>query len=183
MELPQTGSASHKLKRSRLIGEKVERFGGSGNVSNMSKTDDSPQNVLSFCAGATTSAALWSVCLTAFIYISRVPSCSLSLKDRGIPTFLGHHDNAAARKGRENARGGGEKERWGRGCVNNANATSLITNCVFTPPPLLLSPSPLPRPHCCLPLLFRGLKTLSLNSAAIVICIIVGSFSRRRYPR
>lgn len=97
VELSQKGNASHKLKRSRLIGKKVERFVGSGNVSNMSQTDDSSQNVLSFCAGATTSAALRTICLTAFIYISRVPSCSLSLKDRGIPTFLGHHGNAAAR--------------------------------------------------------------------------------------
>lgn len=139
---------------------------------------------------------------------------SLSLKDRGIPTFLGRHGNAAARKkGRERrgGGGGGGVQGLGWGCVNNANATPLIIDCVFAPHPSspFTQPEPFDTHTHFLPHLFPrfhpitlipsslllrsgpglpfpcGFKNSSLRSTvAVIIIIISGSFNRRRwYPQ
>lgn len=86
--------------------------------------------------------------------------------------------------------------------VNNANATSLIIDYA-SPPPLFLNLDPPPHNHPLSSHTFRwdrslstlvtltlwsaspcGFKTQSAHSAVIVIIIIIGSFSRKRwYPR
>lgn len=70
------------------------------------------------------------------------------------------------KRGREREERRRDEAGWG--CVNNANATSLITNCVFTPP---LPPPPLSSLAVDLLLLSRA--PVSSHSAAIVICVLL----------
>lgn len=121
------------MRNVRQRDKQIATLWGTENVSYVSHADDSPQNVIARAMRPATSSVLRPVGRSRFSYrvylhlsltvpstVShphalssehRVPSCSLSLKDRGIPTFLGRHGNAAARKEERPREGGGEKER------------------------------------------------------------------------